>query len=127
VKILVVDDDPLVRRSLARAFRSKGHTVFEAADGSGGLEIWQKESPDLVVLDVLMPKLSGPQVLRMRPDGGKAKSVLISAYTADEDINLEAGQSNFADEPDTTARPDLFVKKPFANIFETIEKMIGLV
>ena len=133
MKILIVDDEPLVRKSLARAFRAKGHTVFEAVDGSEGLSRWlelrtEGAPPDLVLLDVLMPGLSGPEVLNeIRPklaadkEQGQAwqgKVILMSAYSGEHNV--------------TTAQQlgaDLFVPKPFDDIFAFVknaEELFGL-
>ena len=57
MKILIVDDEPLVRKSLSRACRSKGHEVVEAVDGTEGLAKWRETTPDLVFLDVLDARL----------------------------------------------------------------------
>ena len=64
MKVLVVDDEPLVRRSLEKALLLSKHTVLLAVDGKSGMEMWLKEKPDLVFLDILMPGLSGLQVLK---------------------------------------------------------------
>lgn len=109
MKILVVDDEPLVRRSLARVAGSRAHTVLEAADGEEGLKIWRSENPDLVFLDVLMPGLTGPQVLKeIQPSS--AKVILISAYTGE--YNVDTAKNLGA---------DLFIPKPFQDIFKVIE------
>lgn len=121
MKILIVDDEPLVRKSLGRAFRAKGHEVIEAIDGREGLNLWtelqaQGASPDIVLLDVLMPGLSGPELLNeMRPKLEALKSsgqawegrvILMSAYSGEHNV--------------TTAQQlgaDLFVPKPFDDVF----------
>jgi two-component system, response regulator PdtaR len=109
VKFLIVDDEDLVRRSLRRAAEARGHQVTEASDGEQGLELWTQITPDIVFLDVLMPGLTGPQVLEEIPNRKGAKVILMSAYTGEEK---------------SRAWPpfDLFIPKPFANIFEVIER-----
>ncbi len=110
MKILIVDDEPLIRRSLQRVAESRNHLVIEAADGEIGLKLWRQEKPDLVFLDVLMPGLTGPQVLKeVQPSS--AKVILISAYTGE--YNVDTAKNLGA---------DLFIPKPFHNIFEVIEK-----
>ncbi|MCB0384469.1 MAG: response regulator, partial [Bdellovibrionales bacterium] len=59
MRVLIVDDEPLVRRALKRVAEMRGHEVVEAENGSQGLEKWKQENPQLVFLDVLMPGLSG--------------------------------------------------------------------
>ncbi len=110
MNFLIVDDEPLVRRSLRRALEMKGHKVSEASDGTSGLEMWKQQKPDVVFLDVLMPGLSGPQVLQeIGTARGTSKVLLISAYSGD--YNLETAQKMGA---------DLFVAKPFEDVFALV-------
>lgn len=110
-KILIVDDEPLVRRSLRRALEASGFQVIEAADGKEGLSIWQSENPSLVFLDILMPGLTGPQVLAeiSGEARGKSKVILISAYSGDYSLDSAKGLG-----------ADHFIPKPFENIFEIV-------
>jgi DNA-binding response OmpR family regulator len=116
VKILIVDDESLVRRSLRRVFEMTKHHVLEAEDGQKGLEIWRQESPDIVILDVLMPGLTGPQVLKEIGRDHTAKVILISAYT---------GEYNLIKARDVGA--DLFISKPFENVFEIVKMAEALI
>jgi CheY-like chemotaxis protein len=111
-KILVIDDEPLVRRSLKRALETAGFQVFEAVDGKQGLQVWKDTKPDLVFLDILMPGLTGPQVLgEIDPELRKSSQVvLISAYSGE--YNLDSAKSLGADH---------FIPKPFADIFAIVE------
>ena len=111
MKVLIVDDEMLVRRSLHRVCASRGHEVKEASDGEAGLEVWTQWQPDLVFLDVLMPKLSGFEVLKKLGGARSARVVLMSAYT---------GTTN--DEQAKEAGADLFLSKPFENIFLVVQK-----
>jgi len=115
VKILIVDDEPLVRKSLGRAFRAKGHEVIEAVDGQEGLTRWLETNPDVVFVDVLMPGLSGPELLKeIRPQLGdqwKGRVILMSAYSGEHNV--------------TTAQQlgaDLFIPKPFEDIFALVKR-----
>lgn len=115
MKILIVDDEPLVRRSLARALKSKGHEILEAEDGLQGLQMWREQKPDLVFLDVLMPKMTGPQVLAEAGAQRSGKVILISAFSGEH--NMETALQMGA---------DLFIPKPFDDIFSIVsvaEKM----
>ncbi|MAE73405.1 MAG: response regulator [Bdellovibrionaceae bacterium] len=116
MKVLVIDDEAVIRRSIQRAGEKKGHEVYLAENGSEGLAIWSKANPDVVFLDVLMPGLTGPDVLKQRDPNSKAKVVLISAYTGE--YNLERAQEHGA---------DLFIGKPFADIFAVIQQAEDLV
>lgn len=110
MRLLIIDDEDLVRRSLRRAAESRGHEVSEADNGETGLKMWRTEDPDLVLLDVLMPRLTGPQVLKEVGTPRTAKVILMSAYTG------EYGMDKAKD-----LGADLFIPKPFHNIFEVIE------
>ena len=113
MKVLIVDDEPLVRRSLERAFARRGHQVFVAPDGREGLRLWRAEAPmDLVVLDVLMPEMTGPQVLSEIGPARTGLVTLISAHTSE--YNADAAAKLGADH---------FVAKPFEDIFVFVEKL----
>jgi len=107
-KVLVVDDEPLFRRSLKRVLEPE-FEVSEAKDVVEGLEMWKKSAPDIVFLDVLMPGLTGLQVLNEMKSQGPliSKVILISAYSGEE-----ATQNSGA---------DLFLQKPFDDIFSVKE------
>jgi len=110
MKILVIDDEALVRRSLSRALRSRGHEVDEALDGNEGLERWRKLQPDLIFLDVLMPGLNGPEVLKAMGECRSGKVILMSAFAGEH--NMETALQMGA---------DLFVPKPFEDIFAVVK------
>lgn len=116
MKILVIDDEILVRLSLKRVFESQGDQVFLAEDGARGLELWKSEKPDLVFLDVIMPKLTGPEVLTEMGKNKPGKVILMSAYAGEQ--NQETAKQMGA---------DLFMEKPFENIFEVVATAKGLV
>jgi DNA-binding response OmpR family regulator len=71
-KILVIDDDDLVRKTIARILRSKDHEVLTAEDGRSGIRVFRAEQPDLVITDLIMPEQEGietiREICRMAPD-----------------------------------------------------------
>jgi DNA-binding response OmpR family regulator len=110
MKVLVIDDEPIIRLALKRALESKGHQVLEADGGKAGIGLWLNQSPDLVFLDVLMPGQSGLQVLREIGKSNKAVVLLMSAYSGAH------AESDMAD-----IGADGFLKKPFDNVFDAVE------
>lgn len=86
--ILVVDDDANIRLLLREELTYAGHSVVCAADGAEGLEAARRECPDLVVLDVKMPGLSGVEVLRRLKSVCAEVRVLL--FTAYDDYRQEA-------------------------------------
>jgi CheY-like chemotaxis protein len=113
-----VDDEPLVRRSLKRALEASDFQVLEAVDGKVGLTVWSQERPNLVFLDILMPGLTGPQVLAEIPAEIRRASlvILISAYSGE--YNLDSAKSLGADH---------YIPKPFEDIFgivKTVSEML---
>lgn len=96
-RILLVEDDRFLRRACEASLRQKGYTVIPATDGEEGLRLARAEMPDLVLLDLLMPKLPGLEVLRaLKADPAtKAIPVLILSNSSREQdvtevINLGA-------------------------------------
>lgn len=62
--ILVIDDDPQMRRLLARILRGAGHTVREASNGRRGIELFREAWPALVITDIVMPETEGIETIR---------------------------------------------------------------
>jgi CheY-like chemotaxis protein len=87
-RILIVDDEPMVRKALKRSLEAAGHSVLCAADGQEGVDVFRREadSIDCVLLDLSMPKLDGEEVFReLRKIRRDARVILCSGY-AEEDI-----------------------------------------
>jgi len=112
VKVLIVDDEPLVRRSLEKVFHRSGHEVFVAVDGNDGVKKWEDVQPDVVVIDVLMPGLTGPEVISKISRKKPVVIALISAYSGD--YNPESIKSLGA---------DVFIEKPFGDIRDIVVQM----
>jgi two-component system, NtrC family, response regulator AtoC len=101
-KILIVDDERLVRWSLRQKCEEWGYEVFEAAGGELGLRLAQHESPDLVLLDVRMPDLNGIQVLeRLRKNEDAGAVIMITADPTLDDVKsaLKLGAYDFVGKP----------------------------
>jgi CheY-like chemotaxis protein len=82
VKVLLADDDALIRSLVSDLLADLGHAVVVAADGAEAVTLSAREPPDVLVLDLLMPRLSGLDALRaMRDAGVAAPAVLLTAIT----------------------------------------------
>ena len=91
MEIRVVDDEPAVRDSLDRALRLEGYKVELAADGGEALKALAEDSPDAVVLDVMMPRVDGLEVCRrMRAAGDRTPVLVLTALRVHE--RLARGQ-----------------------------------
>ena len=104
-KILIIDDERLVRWSLRQKCEEWGYQVVEAAAGDPGLRLAQHESPDLVLLDVRMPDISGIQVLEQIKKAQDAPPVIM--ITADPQLDdvknaLKLGAYDFIGAPWTS-------------------------
>ena len=76
-KILIVDDEKLVRWSLRQKCQEWGYAALEAESGADALRLGQAESPDLVLLDVRLPDLGGLEVLEKMKQSGNARAVIM--------------------------------------------------
>jgi two-component system response regulator PrrA len=100
--VLVVDDDPAIREALDRALRLEGFGVSTRGDGSAALATLEEESPDVMVLDVMMPGLSGVEVIRrLRAGGHELPVCVLSARDelADRVAGLRAGADDYLVKP----------------------------
>ncbi len=80
--ILVVDDDPNARLLLRTLLTHAGHRVIEAANGAEGLSAAARDCPDLIVLDLSMPSMSGTEFVRALRADPRSKSANVALYTA---------------------------------------------
>ncbi|MDZ4693598.1 MAG: ATP-binding protein [Deltaproteobacteria bacterium] len=80
--VLIVDDNGAVRRSLGRLLKAKGYDVLHAADGSEGLRVYGNERPDLVLMDLDMPVLAGPEAYRqLKALDPNARVIIMSGHS----------------------------------------------
>ncbi|MFB6805640.1 response regulator transcription factor [Streptomyces sp. NPDC056387] len=100
--VLVADDDAAIRRSLERGLRLSGFTVLLAEDGPGALAALADRNPDVLVLDVSMPGLTGTEVCRtLRAEGDETPVLMLSALdeVADRIAGLQAGADDYLVKP----------------------------
>lgn len=79
--ILVVEDDPILTKMYREKFSSEGFKVLSAADGETGLEMALAEKVDIILLDVMLPRMSGIDLLKKLRDHEKGKSTLVIILT----------------------------------------------
>ena len=63
-EILIIDDEPAIRRLLVRVLRKAGHTTHEASNGDEGIELFHQVHPELVITDIVMPDMEGIEMIR---------------------------------------------------------------
>jgi two-component system response regulator MtrA len=100
-RILLVEDDPSIREVVALGLRGAGFTVTTAADGAEGLERWRADGPDLVLLDVMLPRLDGLEVCRAIRREATTPIVMLTARgdTIDVVVGLESGADDYMRKP----------------------------
>jgi DNA-binding response OmpR family regulator len=93
-RVLLAEDDRVLRRACESGLRQRGVTVISAVDGEMALELARGDTPDLILLDMLMPKLTGLEVLRsLRADARtRAVPVLVLSNSSREDDVREVMQ-----------------------------------
>ncbi|MFT5204252.1 MAG: two-component system response regulator RegX3 [Candidatus Aldehydirespiratoraceae bacterium] len=101
VSVLVVDDEPAFREGLRHALKQEGFLVFLAADGEEALEVWRAEKPDLVLLDVMLPRMSGIDVCREIRSVDDTPIIMVSARNEEIDavVALEVGADDYVAKP----------------------------
>jgi len=101
-RILVVEDDPAILRGLADNLRFESYEVITAADGETGYKMIGEEKPDLVVLDLMLPKMSGYEICRkVRTAGNETPILMLTARgeEADRVLGLDLGADDYVPKP----------------------------
>jgi two-component system alkaline phosphatase synthesis response regulator PhoP len=101
-KILIVEDEPDMVLGLKDNFEFEGYDVVTAGDGQAGLERARSQKPDLVILDIMLPKLSGLEVCKtLRGEGFTAPIVMLTArgQEIDKVVGLELGADDYVTKP----------------------------
>lgn len=102
MKIVVVDDEQAVRESLRRSLTFNGYEVYLAENGLQALEVFEREQPELVILDVMMPKMDGLEVCRALRSGGDDRPILVLTArdgVSDRVAGLDAGADDYLPKP----------------------------
>ena len=105
IRILLVDDEPSIVKMVGKRLEVEGFEVIIAMDGQDGLKKAQTETPDLMILDLMLPKLNGYEVCTMLKQDARFQKIPVIMFSAkaqekDEKLGLECGA-------------DAYVRKPF--------------
>jgi DNA-binding response OmpR family regulator len=100
-KILIIDDDPLLSELLSYNLETKGYTVLRAKDGKEGLRQFEQGQPDLVLLDLTMPMLSGWEVCKRIREVSDIPIIMLTAQGSEDDIvrGLDLGADDYLTKP----------------------------
>lgn len=101
LRVLVIEDEERIRQFLQRGLSYEGYRVDVAVDGPSGLEIARDNPPDIVLLDVMLPGMSGIEVCRRLRAGGDVPILMLTAKDAIEDrvAGLDAGADDYLPKP----------------------------
>ena len=99
--ILVVDDERTLRETLAEGLEEEGYVVFQAADGREAVEAFRRHHPDLILLDLMLPELSGIEVCRIIRAESGVPILMLTAKSAEIDkvVCLELGADDYVTKP----------------------------
>ena len=107
MKILLVDDEPSIAKVVGKRLELAGYEVVVASDGQDGLQKAQTQAPDLVILDIMLPKLNGYEVCTMLKGDKRYQQIPIVMFSArGQDQDVETSKSCGADG---------YVMKPFSH------------
>ena len=127
-KVLIVDDDPDVRLFNATVVEESGYIPIEAANGEEGLKLVKKDRPDLVILDVLMPKQSGIRLYRELKTNKSLTGIpviMLSGVAKRTFLRSQKALTEFGDKP--VPEPENYLEKPVEpeELAREIKKLLG--
>jgi DNA-binding response OmpR family regulator len=119
-KVLIIEDYPATSKMIAEILEMEGITTLIEPDGRAGLELAAKEKPDLLLLDIMLPTMSGLEIcskLKSDPETKNIPIIMVSVKASDEDI--KAGLARGANG---------YISKPFDlfKLLEVVKKQLGL-
>ena len=119
-KVLIIEDYPATSKMISEILEMEGITALIEPDGRLGLDLAVKEKPDLILLDIMLPTMSGLEIctnLKTNPETKNIPVIMVSVKASDEDI--KAGLSKGANG---------YISKPFDlfKLLEVVKKQLGL-
>jgi DNA-binding response OmpR family regulator len=99
-KILFIEDEPTLQKTVGEILGQEGFTILEALDGESGIQLAKKEKPDLILLDLILPKKNGFEVLKELKGDPETRGIRIVVLTnlessTDIERSLELGATNY--------------------------------
>lgn len=128
-KILVVEDEDAIRGNVKEYLEKQQYQIFEAADGEKGLEMVDQIKPDLIILDLMLPKLDGMEVCkRIRRENNNTPIIMVTARNEEIDklLGLELGADDYITKPFSLRELNARIKAVFRrskHIVESVEKV----
>ena len=118
-RILVVDDEPHITKLVTFALERRGHEVFSAADGLSGIEAAREHAPDMIFLDVMMPVMTGLDVLDVLQKESPTDEIPV--------VMLSARSQSYEQEEGLSRGALRYVTKPFAprDLTEVVAEVLG--
>jgi DNA-binding response OmpR family regulator len=101
-KLLIIEDDPAIQRGLQMNLRLEGYDVLGALDGEEGLRLWRQHHPDLIILDLMLPKRDGIEVLHeIRAADPDTRVLILSSkdHEGDKVLGLSVGADDYVTKP----------------------------
>lgn len=119
INVVLIEDEKMLAEMYASKLTKEGMTVHAAADGAAGLELIKKEHPDIILLDVIIPKIDGFEVLRQLKGDPSTQSIPVMLLT-----NL--GQEEDVKKGHDLGASDYFVKSDHtpAEVVEKVKKLL---
>jgi DNA-binding response OmpR family regulator len=118
IRVLVIDDDPVILKLLEVNFEMEGFAVLTAVDGQGGLEAARAEHPDVVVSDVMMPRMNGLELAAALKAGDDTSAIPVLLLSAKAQVSdVRDGLASGADD---------YVTKPFEplDLVERVQRLV---
>ncbi len=128
-KILVVEDEDAIRGNVKEYLEKQQYQIFEAADGEKGLEMVDQIKPDLIILDLMLPKLDGMEVCkRIRRENNNTPIIMVTARNEEIDklLGLELGADDYITKPFSLRELNARIKAVFRrskHIVESVEEV----